>query len=118
ERLRPIGARAVGRARRGRTGHRLVEREIVALTRAAEDDPRMQRIARRVAALAAGADRLPVAHRDLAELAARADGDGARILLRAGHPVREAIVDRDVVELRRRLIEPRAPGDLTRIFRP
>ena len=69
----------------------------------------MQRVGRGVAALAAGADRLPVAHRDLPELAARPHGDRAAVLLRAGHPVRETVIGRHVVDLRDRLVEPRAP---------
>ena len=70
----------------------------------------MQRIGRGVAGFAAGAQRLPVAHRDPGETAARWHADRAAVLLRAGHPVRKAIVGGDVIDLRGRLVVPRAPG--------
>src|SRR5205814_484131 len=66
-------------------------------------------IARGVSALAARRYRLPIARRDLGELAARAHRDRTRVLLRGCDPVRKAIVDGEVVQLRRWLIEPRAP---------
>src|SRR5207247_6869141 len=81
----------------------------------AVDDAGMQRVAHRVAALPGGTDRLPVAFRDLRELAARAHRHRARVLLRADDPVREAIVDRCVINLRGGLIEPGAPGHVARI---
>ena len=72
-------------------------------------------IARRVATLAAGADRLPVAHRELGELTARAHRDGARVLLRSRYPVWKTIVDGKMINLRGRLVHPGAPGDVARI---
>src|SRR5436309_12310102 len=74
----------------------------------------MQRIWRGVARFAARAHRLPVAHRDRGEAAARSDADGAAVLLRARNPVRQRVVWRDVVDLRRRLIQPRAPRWMVR----
>ena len=115
ERLRPVGARAVGRPRRRRAGHGVLVSRSNRWPVPPKTIPGCSGVARRVAALSAGADRLPVAHRDLGELAARAHGDGARVLLCAGHPVRQPIVDRAVVDLRRRLVEPRAPRDVARI---
>ena len=83
--------------------------DIEAAARAAEDDAGMQRIAGCHAAFAARPDRLPVALPDLRELAARSHGHGAAVLLRARDPVWESIVDRDVINLRDGLIQPRAP---------
>src|SRR5216110_3784401 len=42
--------------------------------------------------------------------AARRSADGAAVLLRAGHPVREAIVGGYVIDLRRGLVVPGTPG--------
>src|SRR5439155_15841815 len=80
----------------------------------AVDDVGIERIGRGVAALAAGAERLPVAHRDAREASARADADGAAVLLRARHPVGKRTVGRDPVDLRRRLVQPRAPRRMIR----
>ena len=55
-------------------------------------------------------------HRDLRELAARAHRDRTGILLRAGHPIGKPTIDGEVIDLSRRLIEPRCPGDFTRIL--
>ena len=77
--------------------------------RAAKEDVRIQRVWRGVARLAAGARRLPIAHGDARKPAARPHAHGAAVLLRAGHPVRERVVRRDPVDLRRRLVQPRAP---------
>ena len=52
----------------------------------------MARIGRGVTALAARAQRLPVAHGNARELAARAHAHGATVLLRARDPVRNVVV--------------------------
>ncbi len=117
ERLSPVGPVGLGAPpfRRRGVRDRQVGLEVPAAALAAVDHAGMQRIAGRIPALAGGADRLPVALRDLRELAARAHRHRAAVLLRADHPVREAVVDRCVVDLRRGLIEPRAPGHRARI---
>ena len=76
---------------------------------AAVDDVGVQRIRRGVAALAAGAQRLPVAHRDGGEPAAAADADGSAVLLRARYPVRKRVIHRKSVDLCGWLVDPRAP---------
>ncbi len=68
----------------------------------------MQRVGRRVAVLL-DADRMPVAKRDLAVVAAARDAGRARLLLSAVQPVRKAVVGRDVKHLRRGLVVPGAP---------
>src|SRR5262249_61836749 len=70
----------------------------------------MQRIWRGVAVLVARAQPRPIGQRDLAATAAVRDADRAAVLLRASHPIGEAIIRRDVVKLRRRLVVPTAPG--------
>ena len=55
-------------------------------------------------------DRMPVAKRDLAVVAASGDADRTAFLLARADSIRECVGDADVVELRRRLVEPRAPG--------
>ena len=75
----------------------------------------MQRIARGHSALAARTNGLPIAHRDGGKLAARTHGHCPAVLLRSGHPVRRAVIHREVVDLRRRLVQPRAPRHITRI---
>src|SRR5581483_12415612 len=57
-----------------------------------------------------GADRVPVAGGDLAVVAAAGDPGRPALLLAAVDPVREPVVGDDVVELRRRLVVPTAPG--------
>src|SRR6185369_6477210 len=59
----------------------------------------------------AGAGRMPVAEGDGAVIAAAENVNAAAILLRAVNVVREIVVNRHVIELRSRLIEPGAPGD-------
>src|SRR5262249_8211310 len=56
------------------------------------------------------ADGVPLAERDLAVVAAAADAGRAALLLTAAHAVRERVVRAHVVELRRRLVVPGAPG--------
>jgi len=109
ERRRPIGARRLWAGPTGDARRARIELDIEAAARAAEDDAGMQRISGRHAAFAARPDRLPVALPDLGELAARSHCHGAAVLLRARDPVRESIVDRDVIDLRDRLIQPRTP---------
>src|SRR5439155_24276256 len=55
------------------------------------------------------ADGTPLPERDLAVVAAAHDPGGSALLLAAVHAVRELVVGADVVELRRRLVVPRAP---------
>ncbi len=100
---------------RRRATHRRILLEIVATAGASVNDPGMQRVAGRHPALATSFDRLPVAHGDLGELASRPDGDGAGVLLRARDPIWNAVIDRHVIDLRRWLIQPRAPGHRRRI---
>ena len=106
ERLGPVGAVGLAALWRGRVRDRQVGLEIPAASLAAVDHAGMEWIAGRIAALAGGADRLPVALRDLRELAARTHRHRARILLRADDPVRKAIIDGSVVDLGGGLIEP------------
>ena len=68
----------------------------------------VQRIRRHVAVFL-GADGMPLAHGDLAVIAAARHARGARLLLAAVHPVGEAVVGRHVIELRRGLVVPAAP---------
>ena len=74
----------------------------------AVDDVGVERIRRDVPVLL-GADGMPVAESDRAVVAAARDRDRAALLLPAVDPVRKAVVRRDVVELRRRLVVPAAP---------
>ena len=75
---------------------------------AAVDDVGIERIGRDVAVLL-DADRVPVAKRDRAVVAAAGDAGRSALLLAAAHAVRERVVGVDVVELRRRLVVPGAP---------
>ncbi len=78
---------------------------------AAVDDVRIVRIGRDHVALAARGDLAEFAHRDAVEIAGAArQRRGARILLRAVDAVRKTVVRADVVDLRGRLVVPRAPG--------
>ena len=54
-------------------------------------------------------DGRPIAKSDLAVIAAAGDGGGAAVLLRAVDAIGETVVGGDVIELRRRLIEPGGP---------
>ena len=76
---------------------------------AAVDDVGIERVGGDVAALAR-AHRSPVTERDLPEIAAARHPGGARVLLGAIHAVGEGVVRDHVVELRRGLIVPAAPG--------
>src|SRR5947207_7424621 len=53
---------------------------------------------------------MPLPERDLTVVAAAHDTDRAALLLAAVHPVGKTTVGRHVVELRRRLVVPRAPA--------
>src|ERR1700726_4521711 len=57
-----------------------------------------------------GRDRLPIAKRDLTRVAAAFDSDRTAFLLSAVKPVGERVVCAHVIQLRARLIVPRAPG--------
>ena len=53
---------------------------------------------------------MPFAETDLAVVAAAHRAGGAALLLRAVNPIRKAVVGRDVINLRGRLVVPGAPG--------
>src|SRR5262249_7743408 len=74
----------------------------------AVDDAGMQRIRRRIAVLL-DAYRMPLAERDLAEVAARRDAGRSALLLPSVQPVRESVVGSDVEHLCGRLVVPRTP---------
>src|SRR5437588_12293626 len=67
------------------------------------------RVRRNVASLSS-AHRMPIAKCDLAVIAAAGSFGGAAILLGAIHVIRKLIIGGHVIKLRRRLVEPRAPG--------
>src|SRR5205809_1530068 len=71
-------------------------------------DVGVQRIGSDIAVLLR-ADGTPLPERDLAVVAAAHDAGGSALLLAAVHAVGELVVGADVVELRRRLVVPRAP---------
>src|SRR5437763_16710596 len=71
-------------------------------------DPRVAGIRCDVADLES-ANRIPVAKTDLAVIATAREGDGAAVLLRRVQTIRECVVNRDVVELSRRLSLQEAP---------
>ena len=106
------GARAVARHRPRRHVLHLAGARIPARNAAAEaraiDDVRIGRIRQVVVALVA-ADRMPVAERERAIVAAAGDADRAGILLARVDPVREAVVGGEVIELAGRLVVPVAP---------
>ncbi len=83
--------------------------QIFAVHFAAVDDVRTARIGRDAAAFAAGGDRPPIAFFDAAMIAARHDHRCSAVLLCAVQPVRKSVIGRDVIELTRRLVEPRTP---------
>src|SRR5262249_42385778 len=68
----------------------------------------VERIGHDVAVLLRG-DGVPVAHRDLAVVAAAGDAHRAALLLAAAHAVRVRVVGGDVIELRGGLVVPLAP---------
>src|SRR5580704_8968393 len=68
------------------------------------------RIGKHGVAFARETDGLPVSKREHALARPGGDADAAAILLRAVEPVRESIVRGDVINLRRRLVVPCAPG--------
>src|SRR5438045_2672530 len=74
----------------------------------ANDDVRIERIGDDVTVLLSR-DWLPVAERDLAFLTAALGSNRAAFLLPAVKPVRKRVVCADVIQLRRRLVIPRAP---------
>src|SRR3954453_9169783 len=86
------------------------EPEQCAIGAAAIDDVIVVRVWDDVAALAA-ADGLPVVRRDCPVVAPARDADGSAVLLCAVNAVRECVVCRDMVELRRGLVVPLAPRD-------
>ncbi len=75
----------------------------------AVDDVGIEGIGRHVPVLD-HADRMPVAVRDLTVIAAARDAYRAALLLAGADAVREGGRDADVIELRRRLVVPGAPG--------
>ena len=88
----------------GLAGAAIVTRQLAAV-----DDVRIERIGRDVAVFFRG-DRMPVAESDLAVVAAARDADRAAFLLAAAQSIRKRVVGADVIELRGRLVVPRAPG--------
>ena len=84
----------------GLTGSSIEPRQFTAY-----DDVRIERIGDYVAVFL-GRDRLPVAKRDLAIVAATGDSDRTAFLLTAIKPVRKCVVRADMIQLRRRLIIP------------
>ncbi len=114
ERHRPLAAQRAGVGDGGRHAARLRAAQVfavnAAVVRVAVDQVAIVRVGRDAAALAARGDGAPVARGDAAVVAAREDHRRAAVLLRAVEPVRERAVGRDVVELARRLVEPRAPA--------
>src|SRR6266540_814101 len=92
--------RTFGHAALGRDVLHFAGDDIAACDRAAEKDFGMQRIGRGVTGFAARAQADPIALRDFAAVAVNGCADRAAVLLRARHPVRKAIVRRDVIELR------------------
>src|SRR6266498_3630180 len=67
------------------------------------DNLRINRIRKDVAAFT-GANRMPIAKRDLSVIAATDHGGRAAVLLRAIDPIRKLIVDCNVIKLRSRLV--------------
>ena len=57
-----------------------------------------------------GRDRFPIAERDLALIAAAFDSDRTAFLLSAVKPIRKRVVGANVIQLRSRLVIPRAPA--------
>ena len=71
----------------------------------------VQGIGSGVTGFVARADPGPIMHGNLGVAAARRNPHSTAVLLGAGGPVRKTIVGRDVVELRGRLVVPRAPSN-------
>src|SRR6185436_9373556 len=108
--LRPCVTKLSGRrAAFRRNVFRLTGENVATRDRATEQNFGMQRIGRGVARFAARAQTFPIAIGDLGMIAARRSADGAAVLLRAGDPVRKAIVRCDVIDLRCRLVVPGTP---------
>src|SRR5262249_21752040 len=75
-------------------------------------DFRVCRIGQNVAAFA-GANRMPITKCDLSVIAVTYDGGRPTVLLRTIDPVRELIINRDVIELGCWLVIPTAPAAST-----
>src|SRR6267143_4140123 len=75
---------------------------------ASVDHVRVQRIGRYIS-IFNDADRMPVAKCNLSIVAATGDADRATLLLSSANAIGESIGDRDVIELRRRLVVPGTP---------
>src|SRR5262249_53894690 len=84
------------------------ETEQAAVGVAANHGVRIVGIRHDVTALAS-ANRFPIAWGNRAVVAAARDANGTAVLLRSVDPIGKTVVDRDVVELRRRLVIPGAP---------
>ena len=111
ERIRPIETVRFAIVRR-RNVARLLRALVEDGRFAAVDQPWMQRIGRDVPILL-DSDRMEVAKGYRSVVAATAHFRATAFLLRAEDAIREAIVGNDVIELRRRLIVPTAPGRAT-----
>ena len=90
------------------TGPAVVSRELAAV-----DDVGVQRVRRNVAVLL-DADGMPFAKRDAAVVAAALHARRAALLLPAADAIGKRVVGADVVELRGRLVVPRAPASRRR----
>src|SRR3984893_9065434 len=75
---------------------------------ASVDHVRIQRIGRYIS-IFNDADRMPLAKCNLSVVAATGDADRATLLLSSANPIREAVGDCDVIELRRGLVVPGTP---------
>src|ERR1039457_5424441 len=104
-----IEAKQPGAQNYRRSVARLAGVAIELRTLAAVNQIGMQRIGRHVAVFFY-AHRGPVAKGDFAEVAAAGGADRAAFLLSAIDPVGKLVVGDDVIELRRRLVVPGAPG--------
>ena len=82
---------------------------IVAREFPAVDDVGIERIGRDVAVFLRGHG-MPIAKSDRAVVAAAGDAHGAAFLLAAVKTIRKRVVRTDVIELRGRLVIPRAPA--------
>src|SRR4029077_2461769 len=76
------------------------------------DDIRVERVGRYIAVLL-NANGIPVAKRDLAEIAAAGDARAAALLLPAVDPVGELVVGDHMIELGCGLVVPGTPGRTT-----
>src|SRR4051812_26278365 len=101
-------ADGIGRNHLGLTGATVITEQF-SIRAAAINDVGIGRIGRNVAAFTR-AGRMPIAKSDSAIIAAAENKDTAAILLRTINVVGKIIINGHVIELRRRLVVPTAPG--------